>query len=89
MSYETHLFICTRCKTQDGSEGVGKELQKNLKSYFKEKFPDQSIRVNKSGCLGKCKLGVNAVCYPKGVWFEKLNEQSSIKDFEEVISNFK
>ena len=81
MNLEKHLFICTRCTTQSGEEGEGLELQKSLKSYFKENHADKKIRVNKSGCLGRCSTGVNAVCYPEGRWFEKLslNDEMSLK----------
>lgn len=73
MNLEKHLFICTRCTTPTGQEGEGLQLQKSLKSYFKKNHSDKLIRVNKSGCLGKCSTGVNAVCYPEGRWFEKLS----------------
>ena len=76
MNYESHLFICTRCVTQAGENEVGLELQQKVKKYFREYHPDKKIRINKSGCLGKCKNGVNAVHYPSGVWLEKLNRQS-------------
>ena len=76
MKIEKHLFICTRCKAQNGEEDVGLALQKTLKAQFKENHPSLPVRINKSGCLGKCRLGVNAVCYPEGKWFEKLNLES-------------
>lgn len=76
MNYESHLFICTRCVTQDGEEDVGLTLQQKVKKHFKETNPEKKIRINKSGCLGKCKHGVNAVHYPSGTWLEKLNQQS-------------
>jgi (2Fe-2S) ferredoxin len=30
------------------------------------------VRVNASGCLGRCKKGIAAVLYPEGKWFENL-----------------
>ncbi|WP_338871349.1 hypothetical protein [Myxococcus stipitatus] len=27
------------------------------------------MRVNESGCLGTCPLGVSVVIYPEGVWY--------------------
>ena len=73
MNLEKHLFICTRCKTQTGEEGKGLELQQSLKKFFKENHPEKSLRINKSGCLGKCSTGINAVCYPEGEWFKELS----------------
>ena len=72
MSYDCHLFICTKCTTNSGSLNDGEKLQQNLKTYFKENHPEKNLRINKSGCLGKCKTGVNAVLYPQGKWFENL-----------------
>ena len=77
MEIKKHLFICTSCKGQKGEENIGLELQKELKQFTREHAPDKSIRVNKSGCLGKCKTGVNAVLYPEGKWLSHLSSEDS------------
>ena len=83
MNYEKHLFICTRCTSPCGNEGDGELIQKDLKKYYKENHKDAKIRINKSGCLGQCKTGVNAVCYPDNKWFKNLdkNNVTDIKDY--------
>ena len=83
MNIEKHLFICTSCKTQSGEEGVGLKIHKSLKAHFKQSHSNLSLRVNKSGCLGRCRFGVNAVCYPEGKWFEKLTfDQKDLLEME-------
>jgi len=81
MTFQKHLFICTSCVGQNGEENIGLELQQSLKSDLKQNFPDKKLRVNKSGCLGKCRSGVNAVCYPAGKWFTHLtkNDLNTLK----------
>tara|TARA_B100000886_G_scaffold325147_1_gene270455 strand:+ start:452 stop:715 length:264 start_codon:yes stop_codon:yes gene_type:complete len=87
MEFKKHLFICTSCKTQDGTEGAGTEIQKELKSFFKISYPDIKIRINKSGCLSKCRQGVNAVCYPEGNWFSELKKEDTNILKEELFKN--
>lgn len=86
MTYQKHLFICTACKDQSGEENVGLELQQKLKRHMKTNFPHLNLRVNKSGCLGKCETGVNAVCYPSGKWFTHLSKQDFKTLENELIS---
>ena len=82
MSLNKHLFICTSCKDQNGEEGIGLQMQQDLKSYIREEHSEKSVRVNKSGCLGKCNLGINAVCYPEEKWFSKLSKKDT-----EILKN--
>ena len=85
MEFKKHLFICTSCKTQDGSEGIGMEMQKELKAFFKTSHPELQVRINKSGCLSKCRQGVNAVCYPEGKWYNKLRKEDTRILKEELL----
>ena len=87
MNYDKHVFICTRCTSQSGTQGDGELIQKDLKKYFKENSQGANIRINKSGCLGKCKTGVNAVCYPDGKWFKNL-DKNNVADIENYLFTY-
>ena len=70
-----HLFICNHRRSEDASCGGsgGEELkQKVKKACSKFKGADSSIRVNSSGCLGRCEEGIAAVLYPAGEWFTHI-----------------
>ena len=67
-------------------ENVGATLQKELKQHMREKHPEKKVRVNKSGCLGKCRMGVNAVIYPEGEWISQLNLEDIDKIKRELIN---
>jgi (2Fe-2S) ferredoxin len=41
------------------------------------------IRVTKSGCLGRCKLGPCMVVYPEGIWYH----YASFSDIDKIISS--
>ena len=68
--YDLHILVCTNQKEKGESCGPkgGQEIVDHLKTWIKEqKFPGK-VRVNKSGCLGKCESGIACVAYPKGKW---------------------
>jgi (2Fe-2S) ferredoxin len=62
-----HAFVCTNKEScaLDGSEAV----QAHLKARLKEAGLKESLRINKSGCLGQCGHGPMMVVYPEGVWY--------------------
>jgi (2Fe-2S) ferredoxin len=69
--YDLHILICTNEKeggrSSCGPKG-GQAIVDHLKAWVKEqKFPGR-IRVNRSGCLGKCESGIAGVAYPRGEW---------------------
>jgi (2Fe-2S) ferredoxin len=75
--YEKHVFICvnarelgnpTGCCSSKGAEGVFTELKAKVKSLGL----GTRIRVNRAGCLGQCSMGVTAVVYPEGIWYQNL-----------------
>ena len=80
--YIKHIFICTHqkapgktCCANDGGEPFVEYMKKSLK---KEGMHGAGkIRVSRSGCLGRCKLGPCMVIYPEGTWY-------SYKTFSDV-----
>ena len=68
-----HLFVCTNCvfRNQDGScseKDEAVQFRKRLKQMAAEHFTKEQLRVNASGCLGKCSRGISSVLYPEGLW---------------------
>ena len=73
---EAHLFICTNKKEKGACCADKGSIE--LRNQLKEICQDESrgwhgrVRVNASGCLGRCADGIAAVLYPKTEWFTKL-----------------
>lgn len=85
---EAYIFICCNkrertkaCGNTNNPEYVYEYLRRAInrkRRYFKyHKF----IKINKSGCLGRCIYGPNIVIFPEGVWYT----YKSIKDIDEII----
>ena len=78
------LFICINkrdnggCCSSKGSEQIIIDLKSRLKQMDKWYL----FKVTKSGCLGGCDEGINAVLYPVGQRIEKI----TINDSEELLS---
>lgn len=88
MSYYTkHVLLCTNQKatgTPCCANSGGEEFFKYMKAKLVElgiHGPGQ-IRLSKSGCLGRCKLGPCIVIYPEGVWYS----YSSFADIDKIIA---
>lgn len=84
--YIKHIFICTHqkapgktCCANDGGEPFVEYMKKRLK---KEGMHGAGkIRVSRSGCLGRCKLGPCMVIYPEGTWYS----YKTFSDVDEII----
>ena len=72
-----HLFVCTNEKKGEccGEKG-GAQLRARVKELSKE-HPEWKgqVRINSSGCLGRCEEGIVAVLYPQGKWFSGLDRK--------------
>ena len=67
--FNVHCFVCqnTTCASQ-GSEAVWLALRDAVRERGRA-----DVRVNKSGCLGQCGYGPNAVIYPENTWASELH----------------
>jgi len=84
--YTKHIFFCVNqranneaCCNDIGAEQFctyAKTLIKALGLAGKA-----GIRVNKSGCLGRCDDGPVVVVYPEGIWYRYETQQ----DIDEII----
>ncbi|MBH47858.1 MAG: hypothetical protein CME71_06770 [Halobacteriovorax sp.] len=72
----THVFICSSCTVEGNSrpakEGVGVDFRNKVKRMAAAKWSKDEVRINSSGCLGKCSKGINCVIYPEGRWITNL-----------------
>ncbi len=74
---DIHFFVCTNVKNEDPITGItpkhcaGENAVQSLKKYLKfialenDHIEQQlsNIRINKSGCMGRCAKGPIAICY--------------------------
>lgn len=77
--FEKHVFVCLHQREAGGSRGScaqkGSEaLLKAFKGAAKKAGLDQTVRVQKSGCLDNCENGCSVVVYPEGVWYGHVTE---------------
>jgi predicted metal-binding protein len=81
-----HVFICTSCTYEEGKNTIGpsEDLRNKVKEIAKSKWDKSIVRVNKSGCLGKCKKGVASVFYPQEEWITELKLTDSQKIIEKI-----
>lgn len=77
-----HFLICTNAR-ENGKDCAAKGanlMLEELKAWAKTQGFSKKMRINKSGCLGRCEEGVVAVAYPSSEWI--IN--ASTNDLEEM-----
>jgi len=78
---ETHLFICTNLKEKGESCSArgSVELRESVKALCQDPARGWHgrVRVNASGCLGRCAEGITAVLYPQAHWVGNLTPGSA------------
>ena len=81
--YDLHILVCTNEKPNGkgcGPKGA-QEIVDQLKVWSKSgALQGGNVRINKSGCLGRCDEGVACVAYPKGEWMV----EATPKDLPEI-----
>lgn len=72
--YKKHVFFCIN--QREGAKRCCADASAlDMVHYAKQKINalglsgTGGIRINKSGCLGRCALGPTIVVYPEGVWY--------------------
>jgi (2Fe-2S) ferredoxin len=85
--YELHVLVCTNDKKNGCGPKGGQEIVDQLKEWTKSGiFEKGTVRVNKSGCLGRCDEGIACVAYPKGEWVVEAMP-NDVQAIEEWISS--
>jgi len=69
------IFVCSK-KSGCGACGANK-LAKNLKAEIKDQGLKKKYKVIECSCLGMCKLGVAALCYPENRLITKLGPRDA------------
>ncbi len=79
-SYDLHVLVCTNEKSKGESCGPkgGQALLDHLKSWLKSSEQKGKVRINKSGCLGRCESGIACVAYPKGEWIIEATPEDAV-----------
>ncbi len=86
--YTKHVFLCTNQKS-GGKKCCADFDSDAFFEYIKTKMLELDmhgpgkIRINKSGCLGRCASGPCLVVYPEGVWYS----YSSFADIDKIIDS--
>jgi len=89
MSYfKHHVFICCNqranneicCNNQGASQVL--DYAKGRVAELKLNQPGM-VRVNQSGCLGRCMEGPVMVVYPEAIWYQFVDKN----DVEEIITS--
>lgn len=84
--YRKHVFICTN-QRKDGRSCSQNHDTRALFKQMKEKAREEGllgpkgIRINKSGCLGRCGEGPVLVVYPDNIWYKFENSA----DLDEIL----
>jgi (2Fe-2S) ferredoxin len=83
--YHVHFFVCVnrRNNSRSCAGGGSEHLQEYVKKRARLALPESCrVRINKSGCLGRCEHGPVAVIYPDGVWYRYRSKE----DLDEILS---
>jgi len=84
--YDIHVFMCTNRRSN--SKSCGGNGAERLLRYAKrrvqtiEECEEVNIRINASGCMGRCEAGPLLVIYPEGIWYHC----NSRYDLDEIIT---
>ena len=80
-----HIFVCTNLRAGESKScgNKGLKIRTQLVRLLSNTPQKDHIRVNKSGCLGKCSLGPCMVIYPETQWHYSLD----LNDIENIMSD--
>jgi len=84
--YKAHVFVCTNDRggeRKSCADNNSELIRSKLKDAVNEKGWKGKIRVSKSGCMGLCAKGSNAIIYPQKIWFSDVFSD----DVEDILSS--
>jgi len=71
--YKYHVFCCTNVRPVNHPKpSCGRHGADEVFAYLREKVLElglEGVRINSSGCLGRCEKAPAMVVYPEGVWY--------------------
>ena len=86
VGYERHVFVCLNERDPGNPKGCCKhrgseEVFKALKLGTTKAGLDDTVRINRAGCLEHCEYGPSVVVYPEAVWYRV----PTVQDAEEIL----
>lgn len=84
--YKNHIFICTNQKNENKQCCANNNVCEVI-AYAKQQAAilgatkESKLRINSSGCMGRCSEGPVLVVYPKGVWYT----YNSKEDIDKIL----
>jgi len=85
--YKYHIFFCLN-QRNDGEQCCNNYSASDCFNYMKHKLKSLDLyginlsRVNRAGCLNRCKEGPLLVIYPEETWYRYLDNE----DIDEIIN---
>ncbi|MFP4380574.1 MAG: (2Fe-2S) ferredoxin domain-containing protein [Candidatus Sumerlaeia bacterium] len=90
--YKYHVFFCTN--QRDGDRPCcNNHNSAEMRDYAKGRTKELGIagkggvRINVSGCMGRCPEGPTVVVYPEGVWYSWKSREDVDEIIEEHLVN--
>ena len=86
--YKKHVFVCENQRNSSIGKScgeVGSEFRMILKREIAKRKLNNKIRINKSGCLGKCNQGACLVIYPEGKWYFNIKADTNHEELIDII----
>jgi len=90
--FERHVFVCQKQRDPDNPKGCcsskgSADILGRLKQLTFEAGLRGRVRINASGCLDQCGLGVTVVVYPEAVWYGRVTLEDVEELFQEHVLN--
>lgn len=85
--FQKHLFFCVNERPSDNPKSsCSRQGSAELAAYAKQRARgmgmQETVRINKAGCLDACAHGPAVVVYPEGVWYSPRTQA----DVDEILS---
>lgn len=84
--YQYHIFFCTN-QRPSGKTSCENHHASEMRLYLKDRIKALDlhgagqVRVNATGCMGRCDFGPVLVVYPEGVWYTFVDQE----DIDEIV----
>ena len=88
--FKKHVFVCENVRDSSSKKSCGKigaQIRVSLKKEIRHRKLSNRIRINKSGCLGKCDQGACVVVYPQSKWYFNTKLEECYKITNQLVSD--
>lgn len=90
--YNKHIFFCTNQKSEN-KQCCANHNAAEMVAYAKQRSAElgvnkeSKVRINGSGCMGRCELGPVIAVYPQGTWYTYKNTHDIDAILEATLSD--